>query len=111
MTNLNALPQEVKERILRQLKAYDEVVVFYENGAYNFGVCLKAKYAPDHKYIGTYTAKEVYTLEERTINYIESFHEYPIWYKGKRDYKMLHEIEGDWSVTFKLDSDGNLVRK
>lgn len=111
MANFNELPADVQSKIKQTAKAYDEVYVVYEYGEYHVGVgiSLKAVYAPDHKVIGTFYAKDLYTPEERIINYIEEFHEYPIQYKGKRDYKLIHEIEGNWDVKFKFDEAGNLI--
>ncbi len=86
MKAFNELPVEERARIRNTLKAYDEVVVFYENGKYVYGVCLKSHYAPDHEYIGTYRAEDIYTEDERIENYINEFHAYPPNYKGKRDY-------------------------
>ena len=111
MANFNELPADVQSKIKQTAKAYDEVYVVYEYGEYHVGVgiSLKAVYAPDHKVIGTFYAKDLYTPEERIINYIEEFHEYPIQYKGTRDYKLIHEIEGNWDVKFKFDEAGNLI--
>ena len=106
-TNFNELTKEVQDKIKNYLKIYDEADVYFENGEYHFGLVLKSSYADDHKVIGTYKAKEIFTEEERIVNYIESFHEYPIFYKGKRDYRMLNEIKGNWDVKFEL-VDGNL---
>lgn len=101
------LPKEVKEKIRYTLRAYDEAHVTYENGSYkvSVGVALTATYAPDFKVIGTITAKEVYTDDERIENYINVFQDYPIEYKGKRDYKTLNDGK---KHTYKL-VDGNLV--
>lgn len=111
MTKFNELPAEVREDVKRALRAYDRAYVIYEYGAYHTSVAigLKAHYAEDHRVVGEYRADEVFTEDERIINYIESFHEYPIQYKGKRDYKILHEIEGNWEVKFKFDDEKNLV--
>jgi hypothetical protein len=111
MTNFNTLPIEVQADIKSALRAYDSAYVIYENGKYNVSVAigLKAHYPADHKVIGEYKATEIFTEEERIVNYMESFHEYPRNYKGKRDYKMLHDIEGNWDVKFKLNEDGDLV--
>lgn len=109
MKQFNELPKEVQNHIKNTLKAFPEETVTYENGAYHYGVCLKANYAADYKYIGTYKDTDIYNEEERMINYIESFHDYPIEYKGKRDYRMLKEVGYDWSVKFKFEN-GNLVR-
>ncbi len=82
------LPIDIQEKVKDVLKAYHEVTVIFENGTYNVstGSCIQAKYAPDHKVVGYYTNTEIYTEDERTINYIESFHEYPANWKGRRDY-------------------------
>ena len=104
MKKLNELPIDVQERIKSTLNAYDEVDVFYEYGKYNFGVTLKSKYGEDHEYIGTYKAKEVYTEEERILNYVNEFQCYPIQYKGKRDYSIFHTGKRE---TFKM-VDGNI---
>lgn len=111
MTNFNNLPKEVQNEIKKTLRAYDRAYVIFENGKYNVSVAigLKAQYAPDHKVIGEYKATGIFTEDERIINYIESFHEYPISYKGKRNYRMLKEIEGNWNIKFKFDDERNLV--
>lgn len=93
INKLNTLPKEVQDKVKNTLKAYDEAHVTYENGDYkvSVGVALTATYAPDFKVIGTITAKEVYTDDERIENYINVFQDYPIEYKGKRDYKTLND--------------------
>lgn len=92
MKAFNELPVEERARIRNTLKAYDEVVVFYENGKYVYGVCIKSEYAPDLKYIGTYRAEDIYTEDERIENYINEFNSYPPNYKGKRDYAVIHKM-------------------
>ena len=111
MANFNTLPIEVQADIKKALRAYDRAFVVFEYGEYHVsvGISLKAQYAPDHKFIGEYKATEIFTEDERAINYIESFHEYPHSYKGKRDYRMLHDIEGKWDTKFKFDEERNLV--
>ena len=111
MKNFNELPADVQKDIKQTLKAYSEVFVVFEYGEYHVGVgvSLKAVYAPDHEVIGTFYAKDLYTPEERDINYIEEFHDYPAGYKGKRDYRLLRELKGQWDVKFKYDEEGNLV--
>lgn len=107
MKNINELPMNIQEEIKNTLKAYDEVTVFYENGTYHFGLCLKSQYADDHEYIGTFKASELYGENERIVNYVESFHEYPIQYKGKRDYRWLKALT--WASKVAIDEAGNLV--
>ena len=91
------LPDEVQEQARDHLKAFDECLIIFEYGKYHVGggACVKAEYAPDHKVYGYIAANDIYTPEERICNYIESFNDYPIQYKGSRDYKMLqwlHQI-------------------
>ena len=87
------LPKEAREKVRSILKVYDRVYVVYEYGQYNVSpnVALKSSYGKDHRVIGEIKVDDIYTLEEKTENYIESFHDYPIWYKGARDYKALKE--------------------
>jgi len=110
MRNFNELPQEVQEKAKNTLKAYDEVNVIYEYGEYHVsvGVALKAQYAPDHEVIGRYRAEDIFTDNERIINYVESFHDYPIQYKGKRNYRLFDGI--GWETRFEFDNDGNIVK-
>lgn len=100
--NINTLPEEVQNKIKSRLRAYDEVDVYFEYGEYHFGLVLKAEYAPDHKVIGTYYAKDIFTEDERIENYMNEFHEYAPNYKGKRDYRALNAYEtnhkGEWNL-------------
>lgn len=91
MKQYNELPKDIQDRIREHLKVFPKVEVYYEYGEYRFGICLKKHYAPYHEFIGTFKDTDIFTEEERTENYIENFHDYPIWYKGKRDYKALRE--------------------
>ena len=61
--------------------------------------------SPDHEYIGAYYAKDIYTEEERILNYCEEFHSYPPEDKGKRDYNIIR----DYNAKYKM-IDGNIVR-
>lgn len=109
MKLFNTLPTSVQEDIMDTLKAYPEVSVYYENGSYHFGTLLKSNYADDYRYIGIFKDTDMYTEEERIINYMESFHEYHPAYKGIKDWKMIHDIGYDWTIKFKMEN-GNLVR-
>lgn len=98
MKNFNELPESLQGRIREYLRAYDTVHVTYENGTYYFGTFLKKTYAPDFEPIGTFKAKDIFTEEERILNYVNSFHDYPIQYKGKKDYRIL----SDYKATYKM---------
>ena len=75
MLKFNELPVEVQDQVLQILKAYDEVDVIFEGGKYHFEVAsvLKMNYAPDFEYVGTYCAEDLYSPEQRDLNYIETF--------------------------------------
>jgi hypothetical protein len=106
----NELPEAIQSEAKAILECYDDVHVLYEYGKYEvtIGIAITKTYAPDHEYIGKYTAKEVYTDNERMINYLKSFREYPIEYKGKRDYQALRKMNN--ASTIEL-VEGNLIIK
>ena len=112
MMKFNELPMEVQNEAKETLKAFAKVNVWFANGEYHVSTCnvIKRDYADDERFIGTYISTEVFTDEERIINYVESFHDYPIEYKGKRDYRWMNKIweSRDWSLRFKLEN-GNIV--
>ena len=110
MKDFNALPIDVQEQVKRTLRSYDEVNVIYEYGEYHVstGLAIKCHYADDHEYLGCYKAKDLFTPDERMLNYVEAFHEYPIEYKGKRDYRMLDSLT--WDDKVKFDEERNIVR-
>lgn len=105
MKNFNELPETIQNEIKDTLKAYDKVDVYFENGEYHFGLVLKRHYAADHEVIGTYHAKDIFTEEERILNYVNEFQSFPIQYKGKRDYSIFHTGKTE---TFKM-ANGNIV--
>lgn len=105
----NSLPEHLKTSIKDWLKVYVEVDVTYFNGEYHIGgVAIYDSYATDYKWIGTYNQADVYSEEERILNFMEVYHEYHILYKGEQDYKWLKTLSYD--DTFKLDKKGNIVK-
>lgn len=88
---LALLPTDIQTQVLETLKAYACITVTYEYGKYtaSTGTMLKEIYAPDYRVFGTFYQDDIYSLDERTENYIECFHDYPNWYKGPRDYAEL----------------------
>ena len=107
---IEKLPNEVQEEIYHTLKAYNEVNIIYENGGYNVNTytMISSKYAIDYKFIGVVKKEDIYTEEEMIINDVESFHDYPSNYKGKKDYTIFDKIKGNYKVKFEFDTSGNL---
>lgn len=108
MKKFEQLPQEVQEKIKSKLTAYDEVTVTYEYGEYRFGTVIKATYGDDHEVIGTFYAKDIFTEEERILNYVNNFQSYPTEYKGERDYRIFNTGKRE---EFTYDENGNIVIK
>ena len=72
---LSELPEDIQVEVRSTLKAYARCNVTYEHGAFHASAsyCIKSSYGFDHFVCGEYKASEVYTLEERRANYLESF--------------------------------------
>lgn len=106
----NELPRDVQEKVKETLRCYPNCYVEYEYGEYHVSVgCgVYGRYAPDHKFIGRYKDKEVFTEKERILNYVNEFNSYPIEYKGKEDYALLRKA-WDEKRKFKFDDNGDLV--
>lgn len=76
---LNELPEDIQVKVKDILKVFPRCTVTYEYGKFTASAssCIKASYHYDHFVCGTYTDKEVYTIEERRQNYREAFGENP----------------------------------
>lgn len=110
-SSINNLPASVQAEVREVLRAYPSVHVYFEYGEYHvsIGCCIKATYGADRKDFGTIIAAEVYTEEERTENYCNSFADYPAGYKGLRDYALMREVkESGYTKRVKL-SNGNII--
>lgn len=105
MKKINELPQEIQEEVKEILREYADVAVWFEGGRYKYELLIETAHAPEREYIGRYYPKDVYTEEERIVNYCEQFHSYPIEYKGERDYELIK----DWHAKYKMIN-GNIVR-
>lgn len=93
---LEKLPQNIAKEVRDTLKVYGECVVYYQNGKYetSAGIGIYSTYPKDYKFVGIAYVDDIYTIEERTENYLNTFHDYPRWYVGKRDYNWLREKYG-----------------
>ena len=105
MKKINELPREIQSEIKELLREYEDVTLWFENGRYKYDLLNKTKYMSNQEYIGRYYARDVFTGEERIVNYCEQFHNYPIEYNGNRD----DELIKDWQAKYKMIN-GNIVR-
>ena len=103
---LNDLPLSAQEDVRSVLMAYSTVYVTLKaDGKYNVTAALVLHNGPYDQYIGEFTCKEVFTLEERIVNYVNEFRDFPCaQYTGKKDWAAL---QSDWSKAEMVD--GNIV--
>lgn len=115
MEKLESLPLEIQEQVKDTLGAYNEVHVIFSDGEYHAstGIMLLGHYPSDHRFVGSYKVDDVFNEDEKILNYVRNFRDYPIKYKGERDYNLLREMrDGGWDeneVKIKL-VDGNIVK-
>jgi len=91
LKDFNELPWSVREDVRKTLRAFSECYIRFHNGEYHVStsIMLCANYPADYMVVGDVKASDVFTADERIINYIETFYDFPLGYKGERDYDML----------------------
>ena len=100
MTNqeFNTLPASVQSEAKNILKAFNTVYIELNGDSQEYEVsahvCLhNGKY---NKFIGQYNSIDVFTIEDRILNYVREFREFPYHcsngahYEGKKDWKALN---------------------
>jgi len=107
--NIKNLPDSVQQDIRSSLRAFSTVDVWQKaNGEYTVSASVFLSAGPSPKYIGEYKAEEVFTMDERIVNYVNAFRSYPFTHKlrytGKEDNRVLRD---DWTVAEMVD--GNIV--
>jgi len=108
---LNTLPYSVSEDVRKTLCAYSMCLVRFYNGEYHVstGVMICSTYPEDYKVIGDFESVHIFTEDERIVNYIETFYDYPTEYKGSRDYNMLRYMS-EQGGTAKVRLEGGTAR-
>ena len=106
-----SLPEHVQRQVSNALKGWREVDIWFENGEYHVssGTCIKEKHADDYKVIGVLANDDIYTAEEQTLYYTETFRTYPRSYHGRRDMKLLSALTDDTPLEY--DGKGNIRPK
>lgn len=108
---IKQFPVKVQEEILDVLKGWSSVNVSFSNGKYHVSpdsmIC--ATYAPDHKVFGEFFQKDIYTEEERVLNYLETFHDYPYPCSFKGNGPKGRELDNlPWGTKFQYNADGDI---
>ena len=94
---IESLPRPLLDEAREMLKGEDtEVYVIRWNRRMRVvGKVFPYEHSWDEKLLLTIRETDLFTDEERTENYINYFHKYPAWYKGKRDEAMLARMTQD----------------
>ena len=94
---IGTLPKHLLDEARDMLRGEDTVVeVIRWNGRMRVvGKVFPYEHSWDEKLLLTIRETDLFTDEERTENYINYFHKYPAWYKGKRDEAMLARMTQD----------------
>lgn len=114
---INKYSQEIQEKILNTLRAYDEVhIIICDDGTYEVSpdLCLSSTsklVAGECKLVKMECIEvgEVYDEHEQTINYINQFRTYPYNFKGVRDYKLINKLYENRDLQVIDIVDGKLV--
>lgn len=110
MRKFTKAPREVQERILEALKQVRYVYVVRNGDRYSVTTHLTTQRSErgEWEYLGKFTMEEIYSPDERILNFVEVMHDYPPEYRGKRDYLMLQSVSGNNAARFRW-LDGNIV--
>ena len=94
---IETLPRHILGEAREMLKGEDtEVYVIRWNGRMRVvGKVFPYEHSWDEKLLLTIRETDLFTDEERAENYINYFHKYPAWYKGRRDEAMLERMRND----------------
>ena len=94
---IETLPKRILDEARDMLRGEDTVVeVIRWNGRMRVvGKVFPYEHSWDEKLLLTIRETDLFTEAERTENYINYFHKYPAWYKGRRDEAMLARMTQD----------------
>ncbi len=95
---IETLPKPLLEEAKEMLRGEDtEVQVIRWNRRLRVvGKVFPYEQSWDEKLLLTIRETDLFTEDERTENYINYFHKYPTWYKGRRDEAMLERMRNDF---------------
>lgn len=82
MDFIEILPEDIKDKIKFELYRNNEATVILSDGKYVVG-----------KLIGKYKPIDIPESKEYTEKYINKYLEYPAWYTGVRDMKLLTALK------------------
>ena len=107
---ISNLPLNVQNEIKQTLSAFDKCsVTLTKDNQYKVNTFSSIHTGDYDQFIGEYTANEVFSIEERIINYVKSFRDFPykvdgVTYQGKKDWAV---INSNWIDVF-INPNGDL---
>lgn len=103
---LKTLPIQVQENIKSTLYAYSECTLeLNKQGEYKVLTCVVLHNGEYNQIVGKFTGDGIFSQDEKIINYVTTFRDYPTYYKGKRNYK---ELNKNWSMV-RLEKDNIIL--
>jgi|TARA_A100001391_G_C4846154_1_gene218390 hypothetical protein len=104
------LPTHVQTEIKSTLSAFSDCnVKLSKDGVYKVRTFTSVHTGEYDQFIGKYTSDEVFSVEERIINYVKSFRDFPfrvngVTYEGKKDWQA---INSNW-IDVVMNGNGDL---
>jgi len=100
-----SLPVSTQSEVKSILSAYNDCSIEKtKSGEYKVIICVAIHCGEYNEQLGSINKNDIFTADEQIINYVKSFRDYPIQYKGKKDYILL---QGDWTNAVMID--GNVI--
>ena len=113
MMTFNQLPEAAQQAVKRTLSAYATCTVWEDNATGNYKARAHTIISNNDSgeiCLGEYTALEVFTNEQRIINYVEQFKDYPFpLYTGTKDYTALLSYAANPKSYVVSITEGNVV--
>ena len=98
---LETLPIDVQNEVKNTLKAFDRCNVTIEEGVYKVHTSyMLTSDNRDIQHLGEIHKDDVYSNDEKIVNYVNEFRCYPAEYKGEKDYTKVR----DRNLTAKMDN-------
>ena len=107
MKAFNELPKHVQAEVKEVLQAFSRCNVTLGEHGYKVNTSHALHNGTYDQYIGEYKAEEIFTIEDRILNYVREFRDFPfhangVTYKGNKDYKAL---ASNWTDVQMVDGD------
>ena len=106
---IETLPKRLLDAVREMLRVEDNAVevIKWNGGMHVVGKVFPYEHSWDERLLLTIRETDPFTEDERTENYINYFHKYPAWYRGRRNEAMLGRMRND----FDFDQETMTIRE